>query len=88
MVQISENKIPGVALNLNEHNISVVIFGDERLVKEGDVVNPMNKLLSIKVGTGLLGRIIDPLGNPLDGKGIIESSEERLIEKKSTRHFT
>jgi len=83
MVQISENKIPGVALNLNEHNISVVIFGDERLVKEGDVVNPMNKLLSIKVGTGLLGRIIDPLGNPLDGKGIIESSEERLIEKKA-----
>ena len=43
MVEISENKVPGVALNLNEHNISVVIFGDERLIKEGDIVNPKKK---------------------------------------------
>ena len=83
MVEISENKIPGVALNLNEHNISVVIFGDERLIKEGDVVSPKKKLLSINVGKSLLGRIIDPLGNPIDGKGSIKTGEERLIEKKA-----
>jgi len=72
--------ITGMALNLQEDNVGVVIFGDDRSIKEGDEVKRTERIAEIPVGEGLLGRVVDPLGNPIDGKGPIESSDTRLIE--------
>ena len=72
--------VTGMALNLQEDNVGVVIFGDDRGIKEGDEVKRTERIAEIPVGEGLLGRVVDPLGNPIDGKGPIESSDTRLIE--------
>jgi len=72
--------VTGMALNLQEDNVGVVIFGDDRGIKEGDEVKRTKRIAEIPVGEGLLGRVVDPLGNPIDGKGPIESSDTRLIE--------
>ena len=72
--------ITGMALNLQEDNVGVVIFGDDRGIKEGDEVKRTERIAEIPVGEGLLGRVVDPLGKPIDGKGPIESSDTRLIE--------
>jgi len=69
-----------MALNLQEDNVGVVIFGEGRAIKEGDEVKRTERIAEIPVGEGLLGRVVDPLGKPIDGKGPIESSETRLIE--------
>ena len=70
----------GVALNLEEESIGVVLMGDASGVEEGMPVKQTGKVLSIGVGDGFLGRVIDPLGNPLDGKGPIEFTESRRLE--------
>ena len=72
--------ITGMTLNLQEDNVGVVIFGSDRSIKEGDEVKRTKRIAEIPVGEGLLGRVVDPLGNPIDGKGPIESSDTRLIE--------
>jgi len=72
--------ITGMTLNLQEDNVGVVIFGSDHSIKEGDEVKRTEKIAEIPVGEGLLGRVVDPLGNPIDGKGPIESSDTRLIE--------
>ena len=72
--------ITGMALNLEEDNVGVVIFGSDRIIKEGDEVKRTERIAEIPVGEGLLGRVVDPLGVPIDGKGPIESTETRLIE--------
>ena len=72
--------ITGMTLNLQEDNVGVVIFGSDRAIKEGDEVKRTERIAEIPVGEGLLGRVVDPLGKPIDGKGPIESSETRLIE--------
>ena len=72
--------VTGMALNLQEDNVGVVIFGDDRGIKEGDEVKRTERIAEIPVGESLLGRVVDPLGNPIDGKGPIESSDTRLIE--------
>ena len=72
--------VTGMALNLQEDNVGVVIFGDDRAIKEGDEVKRTERIAEIPVGESLLGRVVDPLGNPIDGKGPIESSDTRLIE--------
>ena len=72
--------VTGMTLNLQEDNVGVVIFGDDRSIKEGDEVKRTERIAAIPVGEGLLGRVVDPLGNPIDGKGPIESSDTRLIE--------
>ena len=72
--------VTGMTLNLQEDNVGVVIFGDDRSIKEGDEVKRTERIAEIPVGEGLLGRVVDPLGNPIDGKGPIESSDTRLIE--------
>tara|TARA_Y100000294_G_scaffold3650_1_gene3851 strand:+ start:1296 stop:2819 length:1524 start_codon:yes stop_codon:yes gene_type:complete len=72
--------VTGMTLNLQEDNVGVVIFGSDRAIKEGDEVKRTERIAEIPVGEGLLGRVVDPLGNPIDGKGPIESSETRLIE--------
>ena len=72
--------VTGMTLNLQEDNVGVVIFGSDRAIKEGDEVKRTERIAEIPVGEGLLGRVVDPLGNPIDGKGPIESSDTRLIE--------
>ena len=70
----------GVALNLDEDSIGAVIMGEASHVQEGDPVRQTGRVLSVPVGDALLGRVIDPLGNPIDGKGPIETTERRLLE--------
>src|SRR6201996_4253277 len=72
--------VTGLALNLESDNVGAVLFGEWEHVSEGDTVKRTGRLLDIPVGEGLLGRIVDPLGNPLDGKGPIESTETRPVE--------
>jgi F-type H+-transporting ATPase subunit alpha len=75
--------VTGLALNLESDNVGVVLFGEWEKVVEGDTVKRTDHLLDIPVGEGLLGRIVDPLGRPLDGKGDIESTETRPAEIKA-----
>jgi len=75
--------VTGLALNLESDNVGVVLFGDWQKVVEGDTVKRTGRLLEIPVGEALLGRIVDPLGNPLDGKGDIGTSEFRPAEFKA-----
>jgi F-type H+-transporting ATPase subunit alpha len=71
VIEFIDSKIQGLALNLNTDTIQTVIFGNDRLIKEGDRVRATKNLLQFPAGVELLGRIVDPLGNPLDGKGPI-----------------
>ena len=70
----------GVALNLDEDSIGAVIMGEASHIQEGDPVKQTGRVLSVPVGDALLGRVIDPLGNPIDGKGPIETTERRFME--------
>lgn len=78
-----ENGEMGMALNLEEELVSVVILGDDSAVKEGSVVKRTNKVVSVPVGESLIGRIVDALGNPIDGKGIIQAESMSPIEKNA-----
>jgi len=73
----------GIALNLEESNVGVVLCGEGKDIKEGDTVKRTNRIASIPTGKGLLGRVVDPLGRPLDGKGPIVAAETRPIEFKA-----
>ena len=73
----------GVALNLEEDNVGCVLFGEVHLVKEGDTVKRTGKIISIPVGDAMLGRVINPLGQPLDGKGEIKTDLMSPIERKA-----
>ena len=78
-----ENGTKGMALNLNHDSVGVVIFGDDRAVREGETVKRTNSIVDAPVGKGLLGRVVDGLGNPIDGKGPIQSEERRRMEVKA-----
>ncbi len=73
----------GVTLNLDELDLGVVLMGDPSHIEEGDPVHQTGRVLSVPVGDGLLGRVIDPVGNPLDGKGDIPQGERRLLETQA-----
>ena len=75
--------IRGMALNLESDNVGVVIFGSDREIKEGDTVKRTGAIVDVPVGKGLLGRVVDALGNPIDGKGPIESTERRRVDVKA-----
>jgi len=75
--------IKGMALNLESDNVGVVIFGDDRTIKEGDTVKRTGAIVDVPVGKALLGRVVDPLGNPIDGKGPIEAKERRRVDVKA-----
>src|SRR6058998_737538 len=77
------HEVTGLALNLESDNVGAVLFGEWEHVVEGDTVKRTGHLLEIPVGEELLGRIVDPLGNPLDGKGDINASESRFAEIKA-----
>ena len=83
MVQFPSGAI-GLAFNLEENSVGVIILGDYLTINEGDEVRALGRLLSVPVGPGVVGRVLDPLGNPLDGKGPVESSEQRPVEVIAT----
>ncbi|EKE69654.1 MAG: F0F1 ATP synthase subunit alpha [Alphaproteobacteria bacterium] len=75
--------IRGMALNLEADNVGVVIFGSDRAIKEGDVVKRTKSIVDVPAGDALLGRIVDGLGNPIDGKGPINTAERRIADSKA-----
>ena len=75
--------IRGMALNLEIDNVGIVIFGSDSKIKEGDTVKRTGAIVDVPVGKGLLGRVVDALGNPLDGKGPIEATERRVADVKA-----
>jgi len=82
-----ENGVQGMALNLEADNVGIVIFGSDAEIKEGDTVRRTETIVDVPVGKGLLGRVVDGLGNPIDGKGPIEGAERpenrRRVEVKA-----
>lgn len=82
MVEFS-NGVQGMALNLEADNVGVVIFGSDSQIKEGDVVKRTGTIVDVPVGKGLLGRVVDGLGNPIDGKGPIVSDQRSRVEVKA-----
>ena len=75
--------IQGMVLNLENDNVGIVIFGDDRSIKEGDTVKRTGAIVDVPIGRGLLGRVVDALGNPIDGKGPINSSARARVEVKA-----
>ena len=77
------NGVQGMALNLEADNVGAVIFGSDNDIKEGDSVKRTQTIVDVPVGKALLGRVVDALGNPIDGKGPIATTERRLVEQKA-----
>ncbi|KAJ1555424.1 Alpha subunit of the F1 sector of mitochondrial F1F0 ATP synthase [Nowakowskiella sp. JEL0078] len=82
MVEFSSG-LKGMALNLEPDNVGIVVFGNDRLIKEGDIVKRTGSIVDVPVGEGLLGRVVDALGNPIDGKGPIKSSKRTRVQVKA-----
>jgi F-type H+-transporting ATPase subunit alpha len=78
-----DSGVKGMALNLESDNVGVVVFGDVQKIKEGSSVKRTGKIVEVPVGKGLLGRVIDALGNPIDGKGALKDVEYRRVEIKA-----
>src|SRR5512140_1760024 len=74
------NSVMGMALNLEEDNVGAVLFGDDTLIKEGDTVKRTGRIMEVPVGEAVIGRVVDGIGLPIDGKGPIKSSESRRVE--------
>jgi len=77
------NDVFGMVLNLEEDSVGVMLFGDDSLVKEGDIVKRTKRIASVPVGKELLGRVVNPLGLPIDGKGPINTQTFYPIERKA-----
>ena len=77
------NNVFGMALNLEEDNVGAALFGESHLIKEGDRVNRTGRIVEVPVGDALRGRVVSPLGEPIDGRGPIETTERRRIELKA-----
>jgi F-type H+-transporting ATPase subunit alpha len=78
-----ENGVRGMALNLETDNVGIVIFGDDREIKEGQTVKRTRAIVDVPVGKAMLGRVVDALGNPIDAKGAIKASERRRVDVKA-----
>ncbi|HEY1751469.1 MAG TPA: F0F1 ATP synthase subunit alpha [Caulobacteraceae bacterium] len=84
MVEFPSAGVKGMALNLERDNVGIVIFGEDQAIKEGDEVRRLREIVDVPVGRGLLGRVVDPLGNPIDGKGpITDIAERRRVDVKA-----
>ena len=81
MVEVGEGAIPAMVLNLEEYTVGAVVLGEDVKVQEGDIVKRTEHVLSVPVGEALLGRVVNPLGVPLDGKGSIDTKERLPIEQ-------
>src|SRR5580698_5675683 len=80
LVEFTATGVRGLAFNLEESSVSIIILGDYLKINEGDEVRTTGQLLSVPVGEAMIGRVVDPLGNPLDGKGPINTTKRRLVE--------
>ncbi len=76
-----DSGVTGMALNLNQDSVGVVLFGDDRKVREGETVKRTDSIVNVPVGKELLGRVVDALGNPIDGKGALNASHARVESK-------
>ena len=83
LVEFPASGLKGMALNLETDNVGIVIFGDDKSVREGDTVSRTGSIVDVPVGKGLLGRVVDGLGNPIDGKGPIVATERKRVEVKA-----
>jgi F-type H+-transporting ATPase subunit alpha len=84
MVEFPSAGVKGMALNLERDNVGIVIFGDDRAISEGDEVRRLGQIVDVPVGKGLLGRVVNPLGEPIDGKGPITNvAERRRVDVKA-----
>jgi F-type H+-transporting ATPase subunit alpha len=83
LVEFPGAGIKGMALNLELDNVGVVIFGDDKQIREGDTVTRTGTIVDVPTGKGLLGRVVDALGNPIDGKGPVIYTERRAVETKA-----
>jgi len=77
------NEVMGMVLNLEEDNVGVILFGDDRLIKEGDLVKRTKRIVEVPTGEEMLGRVVSPLGQPLDGKGKIDATHTVPVERKA-----
>src|ERR1700753_70271 len=77
MVEFPKAGVKGMALNLERDNVGIVIFGSDSQISEGDEVRRLGEIVDVPVGKGLLGRVVNPLGEPIDGKGAITGAAER-----------
>ena len=82
LVELPKN-VFGMALNLEEDNVGLVLFGDSRSIREGDIAKRTGRIVEVPVGKEMLGRVVDPLGQPLDGKGAIKAEQSLPIERKA-----
>ena len=78
-----QSGVKGMALNLESDNVGIVIFGDDRSIREGDVVRRTASIVDAPIGMGLLGRVVDALGNPIDGKGALKNTKRSRVEVKA-----
>jgi len=84
MVEFPSAGVKGMALNLERDNVGIVIFGEDRAIREGDEVRRLGEIVDVPVGKGLLGRVVNPLGEPIDGKGpITDVAERRRVDVKA-----
>src|SRR5205085_7570975 len=83
LVEFPSAGVKGMALNLERDNVGVVIFGQDQAISEGDEVRRLGEIVDVPVGKGLLGRVVNPLGEPIDGKGPIVSKERRRVDVKA-----
>ena len=83
LVEFPSAGLRGMALNLETDNVGVVVFGDDKAIREGDTVSRTSRIVSVPVGKGLLGRVVDGLGIPIDGKGPLTDVKEMLVEQKA-----
>ena len=83
LVEFPSAGLRGMALNLETDNVGVVVFGDDKAIREGDTVSRTQTIVSVPVGKGLLGRVVDGIGNPIDGKGPLVDVTQMLVERKA-----
>jgi len=83
MVEFSPSGIKGMALNLDADSVGIVVFGSDRIVKEGDIVKRTGEIMDVPIGEGLLSRVVDGIGNPIDGKGALKDTTRRRVEMKA-----
>ena len=78
------HEVMGMVLNLEEDNVGVILFGEDQLIKEGDTVKRTKRVIQVPVGNELIGRVVNPLGQPIDGKGNIKTKHAAIVERKAT----
>jgi len=83
MVEFSPSGIKGMSLNLESDSVGVVVFGNDRAIKEGDIVKRSGAIMDVPIGMGVLGRVLDGIGDPIDGAGPLKATERRRVEVKA-----